>query len=110
VSGGIPESDWRVFRELRPLWLQRYCAKVNKQLVTKLTDPNRSEHERYLDAYKFIHRKDQELGDAFSDFRRSTAILQIAVIRNLGVVTAEELQRFSGQTKKFTSDDHNQID
>jgi hypothetical protein len=105
VSYGIPESDWRIFRELRPVWLDRYCAKVNQQLIKKLTDPKRTEHERYLDAYKFIHQKDKELGDGFNDFRRSTATMQIHIINNLGVVTKEELSRFSESTRRSLSGD-----
>jgi hypothetical protein len=105
MSYGIPESDWKIFRELRPIWLQRYCTRVNQQLIKKLTDPRRTEHERYLDAYKFIHQKDKELGDAFNDFRRSTAVMQIHIINRLGVIEKQELSRFSESTRRFISED-----
>jgi hypothetical protein len=105
VSEGFPESDWRVFRELRPVWLERYCAKLNQQVIKKLSDSRRSEHERYIDAYRFIQKKDRDLGDAFNDFRRSTATRQISIIRTLGVVTEQEVARFSEQTQRFTSEE-----
>jgi hypothetical protein len=105
VSYGFSESDWRIFRELRPIWLDRYCAQVNRQLIRKLTDSKRTEHERYLHAYKFIHQKDKELGDGFNDVRRSTATMQIHIIHNLGVITKEELSRFSESTRRFVSRD-----
>jgi hypothetical protein len=104
VPEAFPERDWRVFRELRPVWLQRYCAKVNQQVLKKLSDSRRSEHERYIDVYRFIQKKDRELGDAFNDFRRSTATRQISVIRSLGVVSEQEVARFSDQTQRFTSE------
>ena len=44
-----------------------------------------------LNAYSLITRKDRELGQAFNDFRRSTAVIQIRIIRNLSVVTDNEL-------------------
>jgi hypothetical protein len=103
VPEGFPESDWRVFRELRPVWLQRYCARVNQQVIKKLSDSRRSEHERYIDVYRFIEKKDRELGDAFNDFRRSTATHQISIIRSLGVVTEQEVARFSEVAQELTS-------
>jgi hypothetical protein len=105
VSEGFPESDWRVFRELRPVWLERYCAKLNQQVIKKLSDSRRSEHERYIDVYRFIQKKDRDLGDAFNDFRRPTATRQISIIRTLGVVTEQEVARFSEQTQRFTSEE-----
>jgi hypothetical protein len=104
VSGGLPESDWRVFRELHPVWLERCCARVNQQVAKRLSDSRRSEHERYIDVYKFIQKKESELGHAFNDFRRSTATRQISIIRGLGVVTEQEVARFSDQTQRFTSE------
>ena len=74
---------------------------MNHQVVKTLSDSRRSEHERYLDVYRFIQKKDRELGDAFNDFRRSTATRQISIIRSLGVVTEEEVVRF---TQRFTSE------
>jgi hypothetical protein len=106
VSDDFPEKDWRVFRELRPIWLQRYCARVNKEVIKKLSDTGRSEHERYIDVYRFLQKKDRELGGAFNDFRRSTATSQISIIRSLGVVTEAEVARFSEEIQNFTSESY----
>jgi hypothetical protein len=77
---------------------------VNQQVIKKLSDRRRSEHERYIDVYRFIEKKDRELGDAFNDFRRSTATREISIIRGLGVVTEQEVARFSDQNQRFTSE------
>ena len=99
MSGGIPEADWKVFRSLRPIWLNRFCKRINDELSRVLADEGRSPHEQYLAAYKLIHKRDKEVGDAFNDFRRSTAIVQIAITRKLGVITDEEFGRFSEPTR-----------
>src|ERR1700689_2338438 len=96
---GIPEADWRVFRSLHPIWLDRFCQRINGELILALSDDSRDAHEQYLAAYKLIHKRDKELGNAFNDFRRSTAVFQIAIIRKLGVITDEELGRFSESTR-----------
>ena len=101
MTGGIPESDWRIFRELRPLWIERFCQQVNSELLSSLSDERLSAYERYLKVYKFIVGRDRELGDAFNDFRRSTALIQIRIIRRLGVIKDEELARFSDSTREF---------
>ncbi len=95
----IPEADWKVFRQFYKIWLDRYCTSVNEEMKRLLARPGWSSHERYLKAYRFMHDKDKELGAAFNDFRRSTAELQISIIMNLGVITDEELARFSEPTR-----------
>ena len=105
MSGGIRESDWKIFRELHTVWLNRYCERVNHELTKRLSTSRLSPHERYLEAYKFGHRKGKELGQAFNDFRRSTALWQIRIIHGLGVVTDEELARFSDTTRNFVVTD-----
>jgi hypothetical protein len=101
MSGGIPESDWKVFRELRPVWVERYCQGVNSEVASRLSDERLSAHKRYLDVYSLIDRKDRELGKAFNDMRRSTAVIQIRIIRAPGVITDNELARFSDSTRNF---------
>jgi hypothetical protein len=104
MPGGIPEADWKVFRQLHRVWLDRYCAKVNEDIMRLLSQSELSPHDRYLKVYRFIHDKDKELGSAFNDFRRSTAIMQIHIIKNLGVITDEELGRFSESTRAFVTE------
>ena len=66
-----------------------------------LSDDSRDAYEQYLAAYKLIHKRDKELGNAFNDFRRSTAVIQLAIIRKLGVITDDELERFSESTRAW---------
>ena len=99
MSCAIPEADWRVFRSLHPIWIDRFCKRVNGELLRTLSDDSRDAYEQYLAAYKLIHKRDKELASAFDDFRRSTAVFQIAIIRKLGVITDEELGRFSESTR-----------
>jgi hypothetical protein len=99
MSGAIPEADWKVFRSLHPIWVDRFCKRVNGELVRALSDDGPDAYEQYLAAYKLMLKRDKEIADAFNDFRRSTALFQIAIIRKLGVITDEELGRFSESTR-----------
>ena len=101
MSAAIPEADWRVFSSLHPIWLDRFCQRVNGELMRALSDDSRDAYEQYLAAYKLIHKRDKEIGSAFNDFRRSTAVIQLAIIRKLGVITDDELERFSESTRAW---------
>ena len=110
MSSAIPEPDWRIFRTLHSIWLDRFCRRVNAELLAVLSDEKRSQHERYLAAYRLMHKRDKELGRALDDFRRSTAVFQIAIIRKLGVINDEELGRFGKEVQAslghFWGEDH----
>jgi hypothetical protein len=81
MSDEIPEADWKTFRELRTVALERFCERVLAELVKLATDSPGSNHERYLAVYQLIKKRDKELAGAFDDFRRSTAVRQIAISR-----------------------------
>ena len=106
----IPETDWRIFRTLHPIWFNWFCECVNRERIAVLSDPGRNQHDRYLAAYRLIHKRDKQIGHAFDDFRRSTAVFQIAIIRKLGVITDEELGRFGKEARTslahFWAEDH----
>lgn len=97
----ISERDWKIFRQVRAVALERFCEKVLSDIAKVASDPKRTAHERYLATYKLIHERDRDLGDAFNDCRRSTALEQITVIYRLGVITREELQRFGEETRSL---------
>ena len=87
MSSPIPESDWRHFKQVHGDLLERYCACVLDDLttVTKATDG--TAHERYVRAYKLLKSRDEELARAFDDLRRSTAVMQLAIMRRMGLLS-----------------------
>jgi hypothetical protein len=56
---GIPEADWRVFRSLHPIWIERFCQRINGELVRALSDDSRDAYQQYLAAYKLMHKRDK---------------------------------------------------
>jgi hypothetical protein len=58
MSSDIPEPDWRIFRTLHPIWLERFCSCVNGELIAILSDESHGQHERYLATYRLIHKRD----------------------------------------------------
>lgn len=95
----ILESDWRLFRQLHPIALERFCQRVLAEVSQLAADPGRSSHDRYLAVFKLIQRRDEELADAFDDLRRSTAFQQLARIQFHDLLSEEEFNRFSPETR-----------
>ena len=95
MSRTIPESDWRVFREVRAAALERFCARILAEATTEIARPGKSSHEKYLTLYKLMERRDHDLARAFNDLRRSTACMQMGVMHSMGLFTTAEVQRFS---------------
>jgi hypothetical protein len=99
MASEILESDWKLFRKLHPVALERFCQRVLCDVNSILADESKSSHERYLEAFRFMRRRDRELAVAFNDMRRSTAVRQLAAIQAHGLLTEEELADFSLDTR-----------
>ena len=103
MSSSVPESDWKIFREIREIALDRYCLRILDEISRIANDPNETSHKRYLKIYAIIHERDRTLGRAFNDSRRSTAFLQLLAIQSLELFTEMEFARFSQETRDRVS-------
>jgi hypothetical protein len=109
MSEGIPEADWKVFRKLREIALERFCERVLAEVSAAAVRPGARYHERYLDVFDILKKRDRELAYAFNNPRRSQAILQLLCIHSHGLLTDDELAGFSEGTceltRRFARDD-----
>jgi len=62
TSHGFPESDWKTFRELQQLALERFCKRVLEEVESILKDGSRTHHERYLDVFRLLRKRDDQTG------------------------------------------------
>ena len=96
----IPERDWKLLRKLTPVALERFCEQVLLQ-TAKIVASSATNHQRYIKLYEMIQNQDRELGAAFDDHRRSTALLKIAQIHSRGLFAEDEFSGFTEETRKF---------
>ncbi len=94
----IPEPDWRVFKEVRAVALDRLCHRILSECRTVCDEDALPAHNRYLKLYELIHKRDEDIQRAFDDFSRMTAIACLTTMWQLGLVTRAELDRFSFDT------------
>ena len=98
----IKESDWKYLKKLKPILLERACANINKEAQLILENKeNRDQYQVYLAIYKHYEKKDDMIADCFNDYRRSTAKRRILSLVYYGIMSEDELQGFSDDTKEF---------
>jgi hypothetical protein len=94
----IPESDWRTWRRLSQVALERYCARVLADAARYAQGPD-SAHQRYVALYRYLERCDEVIALVFNDLRRSNAYLSIANATRQGLVSSEEVRTLSPDTQ-----------
>jgi hypothetical protein len=90
----IKPSDWKLFKPLRDLALERFCERVLHEVSRIGSDQKKSKHERYVRIYRLMRKRDKEIDRIFDTLRRST-VLQICAFRAQDLLTEEELRQFS---------------
>ncbi len=98
----IKESDWKYLKKLKPILLERACANINKEAQLILENKeNRDHYQVYMAIYDHYQKKDDMIADCFNDYRRSTAKRRILSLVYYGIMSEDELQGFSEDTKEF---------
>jgi hypothetical protein len=99
-KGDIKESDWKVFKPLRVLALERFSERVLDEIARISSDNGKSKHERYVAIYRLVRERDKDIASIFDFQRRSTALRQVVAFLSEGLMTDEELRGFSPEFVK----------
>ena len=95
----IKEADWKILRQLHRVALERFCERILLEIERIHADSTKSFHQKYLDIYQVIQRRNREIAQTFDDLRRSTALTQLAAMQAHGLLTEDEFSRFSEETR-----------
>jgi hypothetical protein len=98
----IREADWKVFKQVRETALQRFCQQVLDDTDAISHEAALSAHERYLKVYELIRARDRKLDATFDGLSRSDAAFRLMLIRTLGLVSEEDLARFSPELQQLS--------
>src|SRR5437667_448353 len=99
MSHEIKESDWKLLRQMVPVALERFCQRILGELDRIGSESTKSHHQRYLDIFEVLQRRDREIAQAFNDMRRSTALTQLAAICSQGLLTGEDVIALVAETE-----------
>ena len=89
------ESDWKRFRSLIPMVRERYLAEQNALILNILTDPNRSETERFWDAFNRGKEVREILTACLDGHSKSKMVLYMRLMRRANMIRQDDLVSFS---------------
>jgi len=91
------ESDWKVFKKIKEKALEKYCLDAMADFSEIIKNEKSGAHDRYLEFYQLVRKRDKELGKIFDGHSRSKATMQLLLIRMEGLVDEELLQKLSDE-------------
>ena len=92
------ESDWKLFRKLIPVWQERYITKLNKEYIGILIqDKNAS--AIFWELNDRI-KKDRNNPGVVIEMSRSLLVENLVSLIKYNVITLDELNDFSEETKE----------
>jgi len=99
----IKDSDWKLVRKLHSVALERFCGETLLEINRIDAKVTGSNHQKYLEIYGLIRRRDREIARVFNDLRRSTALRCVVEMANRGLLTKEECSAFSKEMHSHIS-------
>jgi hypothetical protein len=99
-KGYAVEADWKKFRAMTVEWRERYLATQNVRLARLLTNPKKSETERFWEAEEQLAKIAKIVRRCLDDLRRSTMIIRLMEMRAAGMITRDDLADFSDELRK----------
>ena len=97
----IAESDWKTFKRVRILALERFSQRVLDDCGRIHGDESVTAYERYLELYRLFQDRDREMARTFNDLRRSTASLCLMLMWRQGLVADEDMSEFSPEVQQL---------
>jgi hypothetical protein len=99
------ESDWKKFRALVPRLRERYLADRNAQIARKITDPTKTETERFWNAMEVMEKEARTLRNCLDGHSRSKMWEFMFNMRAVGMLREEDIADFSEELRKSVFDE-----
>ena len=100
----IIESDWKKFKELRKIALDRFCQGVLADTKTITQHGALSAHTRYCMIYGLINDRNRDMARMFDGLARSSALWKLTLMVSHDLLTDAELSILSDDARKLVSD------
>jgi hypothetical protein len=95
----MDEREWKILRGVKEAALERLCERILSS-CRETMEGGGTWHERYLRVFRTVGEGNDDIAWAFDDLRRSNMLHKLAAMVKLGLVTDEELARFTPKTRE----------
>lgn len=100
MSTDIPEKDWKKLRSLKDTAINIACERIF-QKINKLIDSRGAEsHKYYMKLWKVMEEEDKEISLMFDELKRSTAIFKLAMWKKNGIISGEDFEELTEETRQ----------
>ena len=91
----VQESDWKQFRALHPVALERFSQQIIAEVRAIAGNLSLSAHDRYGEIYNLIHKRTKEMAHMFDGPSRSSMFTKLLGMRAANLITDKEWAGFS---------------
>jgi len=95
----IAEKDWKLLRSMKEEKLNHACGEILQQISKEIEFEGNERHNSYLKVWKILNSEDRKICEMFDDLKRSNAILKLVSWKQNGLLTEQEISKFSEQTR-----------
>ena len=99
MNNQIKESDWKKMRKIKDELLNKACDDILADLEGLIAERTGREHKTYQELWKRLKQRDQAIASMFDDLRRSTAVIKLTNWVDYGLISLEDIEDFSEETK-----------
>jgi len=89
------ESDWKIFRKRVPEWRERYLSEKNKEIISILTDKDKTPTEQFWNAKEKMKEEAMVLVDCLDGHSRSKMTWYLFLMYRHGLIHDADLHEFS---------------
>ena len=94
------ESDWKIFRKRVPEWRERYLSEKNKEIISVLTDKNKTPTEQFWDTKEKMKAEARILVDCLDGHSRSRMHFHLILMYRHGLIQDVDLTEFSEELRE----------
>ncbi|WP_248916757.1 hypothetical protein [Pseudomonas moorei] len=98
------ESDWKKFKELYKIALDRFCLRVLAEAETIAEHDALSPHARYRTLYQLMRDRDKDIVRTFDHYSRSSALMALETMVSHDLLTDAELSVLSDEAQAMVAD------
>jgi len=81
--------------------IKQVCGEILQKVSQEMEFEENEEYKAYLKLWKVLNREDKKVSDLFDDLKRSNAIFKLLSWRQNGLITEQEFNRFSEETRSI---------
>ena len=105
MTGSIKEADWRVFKQIKEMAIERYCERVLAEYREVIDDTDTHPHNRFLLMNRLTENRDKQMALIFDGHARSKMTRQLYGMRLEGLVDDDQLAQLSEELRANTDPD-----